>query len=342
MTAYFSYNNVTGRDLTVTNSTSQGTINTVRLDGAVTSDQPPTTFKVGQSKGTVIMRFSGGSATWVVKASGSRLSEARASDQSPECPRVVPLAECRGFEQGFLTVKLGYENKAEFEQLLPVGKSNGFSPGSADRGQPNRFFPGLNRAAFEVPFANPNDTFTWNINQEKVVISSSLAVCVGRCIDVPVGTIKGDLDQIAIDLSALMNKAAAVLVSVKDKAPVKSKADIQRQRSRSRLDAVRSNKKAAEYERIAKALVIQYPSVVKVCPEAPQFCVAVDRQGTIDALRGLYANQRNSVVRVMARVLFRSTGNTSRRQKLVKEARALEQKGLDQLGKLPRFATECK
>jgi len=337
-TAYFSYNNTTGANLTVVTNISLGSINAFTADPAV-SAQPPTTFKPGVSKATVVVQFTKGPLTWVVKGAGMQKTEATASDQSPECPRVVPIAECRGYEQGLFKVKLGYQNPASFEQAIPVGKANQFSPGAADRGQPVRFFTGLNRAVFSAILDGPQESVTWNINSEKVVIDKTIPACTGMCIDAPLATIKGDLDQVAIDLSALMNRASAVLVSVKDKKYTKAAKTV---RARDRRDSIRSGKKAAEYERIARALTIQFPAVVKLCPESPQFCSTVDRQGTIDALRGLYANQRNSVVRTMARVMFRSTGATSRRQRIVKDARALEQKGLGQLRNLPRFATECK
>jgi len=249
---------------------------------------------------------------------------------------VQPVADCRGYESGILKVKLGYNNQGTFEQAFPIGALNGFSSGALDRGQPNRFFSGLNLTAFQIPLADPNERVTWSVNGRSVVIDGTLKTCDGQCVDTPVGSIKGELDQVAISLSALMNKAAAALASVKDK---KGNADDQ---ARDKRDARRANNKAAEYERVAKALTIQFPAVVKTCPEAPAFCATVDRQGTIDALRGLYANQRNSVMRTMARALFRSTGATSRRQKFVKEAKALEANGLEQLGKLPRFVTECK
>jgi hypothetical protein len=333
-TAYFSYNNMTGGEVSFGTNISLGTINEFRSES--TTSVPPTTFKVGQSTGSVAVPYKSGSVTWVVKAPRSRLTEATASDQSAQCPIVQPLADCRGFESGILKVKLGYNNRATFEQVFPIGVLNGFVPGALDRGQPNRFFSGLNVAAFEIPLVNPSEKITWGINGQTVVIDGALKTCEGRCVDTPVGNIKGDLDQVAIALSELMNRAAAALASVKDK---KGGGGDQ---ARDERDASRAKRKAGEYERIAKALTIQFPSVVKTCPDAPALCATIDRQGTIDALRGLYANQRNSVTRIMARVTFRTTGTTSRLQKFVKEARDLEAKGLEQLGKLPRFATECK
>ncbi len=333
-TAYFSYNNLTGADITFGTNTSFGTINEFRSSS--TTSSPPTTFKAGQSTGSVIAQYNSGTLTWVAKAPGSRLTQATASDASPLCSEVEPLAECRGYESGILRVKLGYHNKGTFEQIFPVGSLNGFAPGGADRGQPNRFFSGLNLTAFEIPLVTPNESITWSINGRSVVVDSTLKTCAGKCIETPAGSIKGELDQVAISLSGLMNRAAATLRSLSGKKGQKGS------QARNERDANRAGKKAAEYERIAKALIIQFPAIIKTCPEAPILCTTVDRQGTIDALRGLYANQRNSVKRVMARVLFSSSGKTARRQKFVKEAKILEATGLAQLSKLPRFVSECK
>lgn len=325
---------MTGAEQSFGTNSALGTINEFRV--GTTTSVPPVTFKVGQTKATVVVPYTGTSLVWAVKAPKSLLSEATASEQSSVCPEVMPVADCRGYESGILKVKLGYNNKGSFEQSFPVGKLNSFSPGTIDRGQPNKFFSGLNATVFEIPLVDPNERLIWNVNGKQVQIDSTLKTCAGKCVDTPLGTIKGDLDQVAINLSALMNRASAALASVKDKKGGES------EQARDRRDAERSNRKASEYETTAKALTIQFPAVVKTCPEAPAFCSTVDRQGTIDALRGLYANQRNSVMRTMARVAFRSTGTTSRRQRFVKEAKALEQQGLDQLAKLPRFATECK
>lgn len=333
-TAYFSYNNLTGGDIAVASDTALGTIN--EFKSSTTTATPPKTFKLGQAKGAVVVPYTSGSVTWTVKAPKSARSEAIATELSPECPAVQPLADCRGYTGGVLKVKLGYTNPGSFEQSVPVGKLNGFSGSATDRGQPNRFFSGLNSAVFEVPLADPNEKVTWNVNGKSVVIDNTLKVCSGQCVDLPVGAIKGDLDQIAAELSALVNKAAAALESVKDRD------NDPRSRARDRSDAAQARKKSQSYERLAQGLLLQYPAVVKTCPEAPALCVTVDRQGNIDGLRWLYANQRNTVMRVMNRVFFRSTGKVNRNARLIRDAKALEQQGLVQLSKLPRFSTECK
>jgi hypothetical protein len=235
-----------------------------------------------------------------------------------------------------LKVKLGYSNPGSFEQSVPVGKLNNFTSGTADRGQPNRFFSGLNSAVFQISLADPDEKVAWSVNGKTVVIDNTLKVCSGQCVDLPVGAIKGDLDKVAADLSAIMNRAAEALASVKDKE------NDPRSKARDRSDAAQARKKAQNYERLARELLIQYPAVVKTCPEAPALCATVDRQGNIDGLRWLYANQRNTVKRVMSRVSFRSTGRASLRSRLVRDALALEQQGLTELAKLPRFSTECK
>jgi hypothetical protein len=274
---------------------------------------------------------------WMLKAPGSRLAEAVASDASPACPIVRPIAECLGFESGIIKVKLGYENTGSFEQIFPVGIQNRFTPGAIDRGQPIRFFSGLNSAVFEIPLVNPNEQITWSINGVSTVIDKNLKVCVGRCIETPVSTITGTLDRVAIDLSLLMRRAAQILSKLREQQVSNDGGAPHDQR-----DIERARRKAVRYQKLARELTLHFPSVVKTCPEAPAFCATVDRQATIDSLRDLYALQRRSIVRVMSRVAFRNNSNPLTRDKLVERARALEAQGNEQLRQLPRFITECK
>jgi hypothetical protein len=335
-TAYLSYNNVTGAEQSFGTNSTLGTINEFRV--GTTSATPPAIFKVGQSKGTVVVPYTGGTLVWAVKAPKSLLSQATASDQSPACPEVLPVADCREYESGVLKVTLGYKNTGSFAQSFPIGKLNNFSPGAVDRGQPNQFFAGLNSAVFKIPLVDPNERVIWSINGQMVQIDNSLKTCAGGCVDTPLATTKGELDRVALALSGIMDKSWQVLIGVKDKKGGNGAS----QKARDRTDAARSKRKSAEYASIAQSLLIQVPAVVRICSGAAAYCSTVDRYGTIEALRGLYANQVNSIKRIMARVAFRSTGATSRRWKLVKQAKALEQEGLAQLANLPRFATECK
>jgi hypothetical protein len=335
-TAYFSYNNTTGKDASIKSDASLGTVNDFVSSGATTP--APAFFKAGASKGSVVATFQGESLTWLVRAEKSAASRATASAATPLCAPLVLQAECRGFDKGTLTARLGYTNSNSFELQVPVGALNRFTPGAADRGQPTKFFPGTNKSTFQVGMGGKNESFNWFVNGASVKIDGSLPVCEGECLDTPTGNVTGQLDQVAQQLSQIMTRAANILASAK----ASFGTNVSAKSARNRTDAERAKKKAAEYEALAKSLTIQFPQVIKTCPEAPQYCETVDRQYAIETLKGLYANQRNSIQRTIARAYFRNTGATKRGDSLVKQAKDLEQQGLAALAKLPRFETQCK
>jgi hypothetical protein len=309
-----------------------GTLN--EYVAGTTTSKPPTTFKAGLSKGSIAVNFTGSALTWVVRAPKSALSQASANSNTPRCASIAPVAECRGYADGLMKVRMGYNNPNTFNQQFAVGALNQFTSGKSDRGQPSQFFPGLNKSVFEVVLANEAEVTSWSVNGSSAGIAASLPTCAGQCSDTPTGTITGNLDEIARALSQVMNRAAELLASSKARSRAEAK--------RNRNDAERSKRKAVEYETLANTLTIQFPAVVKTCPQAPPYCVTVDRQGTIDALRGLYANQRNSTIRTVARSYWRNINKTKRNDSLVRQAKSLEQQGLAELAKLPRFAVECK
>jgi hypothetical protein len=245
------------------------------------------------------------------------------------------MAECRGFSDGVMKVRLGYSNPNTFEQQVAIGVNNGFNSGVVNRGQPSRFFAGTNKAVVDVALESADEVVTWNVNSSKVTIDSKLPACDGQCADVPTGAINGNLDRIASELSAVMTRAAQLLAS--SKATVSAA-----QADRNRRDAERAKRKAARYEALAKSITIKFPAVVKTCPQAPEFCVSVDRGVALDSLRDLYANQRNSTMRTIARSYWRNANRTRRNDTLVKQAKALEAEGIAELLKQPRVIVECK
>jgi hypothetical protein len=234
-----------------------------------------------------------------------------------------------------MNVRFGYTNPNAFAQEFAIGTNNKFTPGAANRGQPTRFFAGNNSSAFEAPLASSDEVVTWSINGSAVTAGANLPTCDGQCTDTPTGNITGNLDRIAGELSDVMNRAAELLASARANL---SRAQIQR----NKRDAERAKRKADEYQARANFYTIDYPAVVKTCPEAPPLCVTVDRGETLDSLRDLYANQRNSVQRTMARTYFRNTNRTNRNDSLVKQAKSLEAEGVAELLKLPRVVVECK
>ena len=344
-TAYFSYNNVTAQALSVPVGSSGALVNS--FSPGLPDQGQPTSFVPGVVKGVVAVPLSTGGVTWTIRASGSAVSTATASAASPQCGSVQPLIECQGYDAGQLRAQSGYVNPNPFDVKLNLGSLNFFSPGSIDQGQPIVFKSGLNRGSFGVVLVNPATPLVWELNGQKVSASNSLSVCTGECIDTAVGEIRGELDDIAVQIAQLTIDAAELLASA-DSAGASAASGKKRRRrnqatvARDRADAERAEAKAQSYVTQSKALTIQFPDVVKNCPEAPQYCETVDRGPVIAQLRALYAEARNTAQRTMARAYFRQTGSTNRRDSLVRKAKQLEAQGAAELDKLPRTETVCK
>jgi hypothetical protein len=354
-TGYFSYNNATVREI----ETAIG-----RTGGAVNEFSPgprnlgqPYRFKPGLSKGSVAATFSGNTLTWTVRAPGNaRVTATADTATTPKCAAVVPLADCRGFEAGKVRVKMGYQNPNAFPVVIPVGASNEFTSGQTDRGQPWEFLPGLNRGVFNLDLDSSTDGTVWKINGATSPRASSLPLCSGECVDTPTGSITGELDRIAIALADSVNDGANLL-SASGATDGRAKANAAREQGNQsratrakrvsslsredRADIARARKLAAEYRERSRALLLQVPSVIQNCPDAPAFCQTVDRGPTINGLIGLYAEARNTTKRVVSRAYFRQTGRTNRNDPIIRRAIRLEEEGLAQLAKIPRFATDC-
>jgi len=357
-TAYFSYTNTTQSEITVVANSNGSTVNNFISAGGIPaiSDSKLTLFKRGTVKGAANATYRGDAIAWILRPPGAALLITTTKADSPTCLPVEPKFNCQGLKTGgILRIKVGYSNPNPFEVSLPVGVLNRFSPGPADLGQPNKLFAGLNQGAFEVNLSPPGDVvlpaqlLQWDLNGSSVVLTTQVPVCTGECIDAPIGSIRGELNQIAIKLGALTKKAAAVLAAAatKDVNNI-TKKDTRSAKSKIQSaendfdDAERSAVKADKFIEIVQTLLLEFPEVSKSCPEALRFCKTVDRQPTIAALEKLYADTRNQVQRIMARANFRKNGETSRNDPLVIKAKQLEASGLAELAKIPRFAEDCK
>ena len=260
------------------------------------------------------------------------------------------MAECQGFDNGVLRVLGGYQNLNNFEVKIPIGALNNFSPGNQNQGQPVKFLSGMNKGAFNINLTDTSTVLMWTLNGLQAVASTALPICSGECVDTPVGSITEEIDQLAVQIADITKQAAAILSSaeatVAKTSKVSSKKMIRTQAriaaSADRVDAERATAKANGYVTQSQELTIQIPDVVKSCPEAPQFCQTVDNGPTIDALRNLFAQARNTAQRTIARAYFRNTGATNRKDSLVAQAKSLESQGLAQLDQIPRTSTECQ
>lgn len=346
-TAYFSYNNATAEflDLPIGSAGSPTVEN--RFKDVAPDQGQPRVFVPGLQRGIVAVKFSSQTVTWSVRAPRSASSQAVASAGSPQCPKVNPSFECKGFESGKLVARASYNNPNPFVVSLPQGGLNFFAPVPAARGQVTNFLPGLNVNAFSVEISPSDNITSWILDGVKASVDNSTPVCSGQCVDTPVGAIRGELDSLAVQIAEVTKEAADVLANVDDgsgKPNVTSRRTRRRalEQARSSVDAERARAKADSYVAQSKALTIEFPDVVKNCPEAPLYCETVDRGATIDQLRALFAEARNTATRVIARAYYRQTGSTNRRDALVRRAKNLEQRGLSRLSDLPRTETVCK
>ena len=350
-TAFFSYNNATAQTISIAvgNTSSPTTRNDVSPGGPNLAQ--PTSFTPGITKGAFSVALSGTSVTWSIRPLGGAVSTATASAASPACAKVQPLADCQGFDNGVLRVLGGYQNLNNFEVKIPIGGLNNFSPGNQNQGQPASFLAGLNKAVFNINLTNNSTVLMWTLNGLQAVASTALPICSGECVDTPVGSITEEIDELAVQIAALTKQAAAILASAEATVAKTSTVSSKNKRTRTqvriaasadRVDAERANAKATEYVTQSQELTIQIPDVIKNCPEAPQFCQTVDNGPTIDALRNLFAQARNTAQRTIARAYFRNTGATNRKDRLVAQAKSLESQGLAQLDLIPRTSTECE
>ena len=232
-------------------------------------------------------------------------------------------------------MKLGYNNPAPFEQVVPVGKLNGFTSGALDRGQPDRFFPGLNSAVVDVSLTDPAEKTSWNLNGTAVKIDNSLEACEGECQTIPIAKIKRELQDVAQGLSKLMTSAAeARVVAANGRSRTLDKGGRDRRYALIRL-------KAEETKRAARSLVSRLPSLVKACSNELTSCTTVDQGETINALRTVYA-QQVSVVRRSMKSISMPDGSKARPRSLVGRAQILEKRASQLLESVPRFATACE
>lgn len=335
-TAYFGYENTSGQVLDVTTSGDGRTRNEFSPGNPVRGQV--TQFKLGRNKGAFSVLFNGDAITWSVRAAGSSLSRATATKGSTPCGRLEPIAECiNGTAEG-IRATFGYRNPNDFTISVPVGALNFFAPAPTNRGQPTQLLGGLNKAAFTTLFT---DGLSWKLDGLSATVSKSTPVCPGGCVDTPIGTVKSDLDKIAVDLASLTSKAAKQLGTIATQQARQGRVSASFASSLKR-DANRAAKKAALLAKKAQSLTIAFPEVIRSCPFLQPFCESTDRGETIEALKGLYAQIVNQLKRIRARQNFKLTGTTNRGDTFVREGKDLQAAGTEQLSKLPRVETVCK
>lgn len=333
-TAWFGYENLNSAPLTIAvgNAAASG-INAFSPDPLNRSQT--STFNSGRVKGAFSVIFDGSTIEWTIKPAGAAKNSIKASKTTKACAPIKPIMECVDVvRDGSYTATYGYQNDNPFEISVPIGGQNKFDPNPEDRGQPNKFFPGLINGVFTVNF--PSETITWNLRDQSAQATRDSDLCLNSqgCRDTPLTNTKSELDATALALADVARQAAERLDRIANK-------QTKRGSVRVTSDGVRSLERAQLLLDEAQRLAFQFPEVVKNCPNAPEFCAKVDNQPTIDGLARVYNTLVHHIRRTVARGTFRRTGDTEPIT-LVKKANDAFKKGKAALATIPRFATDCK
>ena len=101
------------------------------------------------------------------------LPSASGSDDVPT--GVAPIVDCVSYDPATntLTAFFGYVSANINTVIIPVGASNGITPGQVDRGQPDSFAPGVNMYAWHTSFSlGQFSSITWTLLGEEVTASN--------------------------------------------------------------------------------------------------------------------------------------------------------------------------
>jgi hypothetical protein len=340
-TSYLSYNNLAGVELTIETDPASGSINSIVADGEALS--PPTIFSAGVSRGSVVIRHINSSFTWTVKAAGSQSSSVTVDTRTPPCMAVVPRVSCNSRD----SVLLGYNNPHPFPIIVPTGGDNFFSAGISTISTIEKFLPGRMESVLAVTLSATAKPNSWTLQSQTVDLDAAATVCTSSeatCANNDSADTIGNLDRIALELSAIAQGTATSLLKAKRK-NIEGSSLSKRVRSQSlnriEVEHRRAIARAKELENEAYRLTIQLPKLSKTCINAPSFCKSIDRFDTIISLRRLYAYLLNMAKRQTNRFHFIQNGETKRNRIAVVKAKKLLNLGNSELDKLPRIATDC-
>ncbi len=332
-TAYFGYENLLGAETTVVSDSAKNTVNA--FTPALPSGGQVSTFKTGRQKGAFGVVFNGDPLVWTVQISQGVKSSATASRASTACKSVEPVAECIDSNSTSLLGTFGYINSNDFPVRIAVGTFNKFNPAPENRNQLTTFLAGTNKAAIVTEF---KDELSWTLGGKTASVTPSTAVCEGGCVGTATTETKSSLDNTALELAGYATKAANNLAAqAKKNLSASAAAKIVR-------DATRAKKRAADLVKVVNNLGLEFPAIVRTCPNAAKVCSTIDRDVIIKGLQNAYKVLENMTRRFYARAAFVTQGSTAstKSNATIRAAKDAAQRGLAAAALLPRFATECK
>jgi hypothetical protein len=182
------------------------------------------------------------------------------------------------------------------------------------------------------------DELSWTLGGKTASVTPSTAVCEGGCVGTATTETKSSLDNTALELAGYATKAANNLAAqAKKNLSASAAAKIVR-------DATRAKKRAADLVKVVNNLGLEFPAIVRTCPNAAKVCSTIDRDVTIKGLQNAYKVLENMTRRFYARAAFVTQGSTAstKSNATIRAAKDAAQRGLAAAALLPRFATECK
>jgi hypothetical protein len=127
---------------------------------------------------------------------------------APPAKSIVPFMNCYWDNgNGTYTVSIGYNNKNNSVQTVPIGTNNRFVPGNQNRGQPTTFKVGTQNNAFIVTAsaADVANDVNWFLTGNSVSIQTPV-----RCTTKPVSQV-GSMRALGLALVLLVSIGLTVL-----------------------------------------------------------------------------------------------------------------------------------
>ena len=121
---------------------------------------------------------------------------------------IVPFMNCYwDNHDGTYTVSIGYNNKNSSSQTLPIGITNRFTSGNANRGQPTVFLTGVRNNVFAMTAsaADVSNELNWSLTDNVVSIQTPV-----ECATKPVSQV-GNMRALAISVLLLVVTGLTVL-----------------------------------------------------------------------------------------------------------------------------------
>jgi len=333
LNAYLSYENRTALPISIPRGKASETLNA--FSPGRSNRGQPTVFKPGEHKGVVRISFAKDEVLkWTVKGAGGPEQVIEISAESPKILPLKPIAGCVNVSaKGAPTVDFGYQNRNQFEVVIPTGPLNRFAPGAPDRSQPTRFFAGLNAGAFSVPV---DAKLSWSLSGESIEISESTPVC--DCSTAKNEGAKAQAKKSIAALGEITFEALQLLEGASKKrmqdATPAEKRGITRTLERARRDV-------ADQVVATRAVIDKLPDQSRSCVSPLAGCPLVDDGATIAAVRKNAAKSYGMIAAIVQRITFLEKRPTAAGEKLLKRGRKESAAATAALDRIPRFRTKC-